>query len=604
MDKPAKPEEAKASPWPEESGSEQGFGATGVFQVVKAPDAASGPAAGSGLESYFPEYRAPEAPKPAPPPAPPPAPKPLAEPVVHKVVFGGGAESSPELLDRMRQASSERPPLAEKAPAAGPSGAGSGGFTELLRTLGSDSASPAPPAREMPPPQRPAQPSGFTSLLQTLNAPEAASVPAEAPMRAAPPAARSIPEEPRQAPAAPGSGGFTELLRTTTGGDAGLSAPAMQPPGPGEAPFFAGGAGAIPAPAESKPGTFTQLFGAVGGEATAPVPPASDRGSGDSSRGSPGSFTRMLSLEPQPPAREPDFQEERKPLPGSVNYGITPGMPGPAAPVRDPFAPPPAEAKPVESAPPGSGAGITRLIQMLDEPSKAPAARVEAAPVNPPQGAEPGVWTQTFASLSTPSEPAPPPAKAPAWAAPPMPAAAPPPAPAQFPGSPNEPVVHPAAAGPSEFTRILDASRMREMAMRGGSGAANLPQAPIPQAPAPLPPPPMPSYPLPAAPPMGGVQGMGAMPQPGLYPPPLPQPAAYPMSYAPPAAAMPAAGGSLPQPPGMYAPAPPPMPAAPQAPPVKPPDAGTGKLQQMVIVLLVVLIVLAVAILLVLLFKH
>jgi hypothetical protein len=46
------------------------------------------------------------------------------------------------------------------------------------------------------------------------------------------------------------------------------------------------------------------------------------------------------------------------------------------------------------------------------------------------------------------------------------------------------------------------------------------------------------------------------------------------------------------------------MPAAPQAPPVKPPDAGTGKLQQMVIVLLVVLIVLAVAILLVLLFKH
>src|ERR1035441_7174324 len=314
MDKPTKPEEAKASPRPEESGGDQGVGATGVFQVVKAPDAAAGPAAGSGLESYFPEYRAPEAQKPA-----PPAPKPLAEPMVPKAVFGAGAESSPELLDRMRQASAERPPLAEKAPAAGSSGAGSGGFTELLRTLGSDSPSPAPPAREMPPPQRPAQPSGFTSLLQTLNAP------------AAPPAARSIPAEPRQAPATSGSGGFTELLRTTTGGDAGSNAPAMPGPGPAEAPFFAGGAGTIPAPAESKPGTFTQLFGAVGGEVSAPAPPARDRGPADSSAGGPGSFTRMLSLEPQPPAREPDFQEERKPLPGSVNYGITPGMPGPAA---------------------------------------------------------------------------------------------------------------------------------------------------------------------------------------------------------------------------------------------------------------------------------
>ena len=599
MDKPTKPEEPKASPWPEESSSDQGFGATGVFQVVKAPDAAAGPAAGSGLESYFPESRAPEAPK----PAPPPAPKPLAEPVVHKVVFGGGAESSPELLDRMRQASAERAPVAEKPPAAGSSGAGSGGFTELLRTLGSDSAAAPPPAREMPPPQRPAPPSGFTSLLQTLNAPEAAAPPVEVPTQAAPYAARSVPEEPRRAPAASGSGGFTELLRTTTGGDAGASALPMQPPGPAEAPFFAAGAGAIPAPAESKPGTFTQLFGAVGGEASAPAPPASDRAAGDSSRGSPGSFTRMLSLEPQPPAAEPAFQEERKPLPGSVNYGITPGMPGPAAPVRDPFAPPPVEAKPAESNPPGSGFGITRLIQMLDEPSKPPAVRVEAAPVSPPRGAEPGVWTQTFASLATPSEPAPPPAKAPAWAAPPTPAVAAPPArEAQFPGGPNEPVVHSAApSGPSEFTRILDASRMREMAMRGGPGAANLPQAPLPQAPAPLPPPTMPSYPLPAAPPMGGMPGMGAMPQPGLYPPPLPQPPAYPMSYAPHAGAMPAAGGSLPQPPGMYAPAPPPMPAAPQAPPLKPADAGMSKL---VPVLLVVLVVLAVAILLVLLFKH
>ena len=405
------------------------------------------------------------------------APKPLAEPVVHKVVFGGGAESSPELLDRMRQASAERAPIAEKVPAAGSGGAGSGGFTELLRTLGSDSAPPPPPppAREAPAPARPAQPSGFTSLLQTLNAPEAAAPPV-----------RPVPEQPRPAPAASGSGGFTELLRTTAGADAGSGAAGLPAPGPAEAPFFAGAAGAVPAAAEGKPGAFTQLFGTFGSEASAPVPAASERGPAGASAAKADSFTRMLSLEPQPPAREPTFQEERKPLPGSVNYGITPGMPAQAAPVRDPFAPPPAEAKPVESTPPGSGAGITRLIQMLDEPSRPPAAPVEAPRVSPPQGKEPGAWTQTFASLSTPGEPAPV-AKAPAWASPPPPAATAPPArEAQFSASLNEPVVHPAAAsGPSEFTRILDASRMREMAMRGGAGAANLPQAPLPPAPLP-----------------------------------------------------------------------------------------------------------------------
>jgi hypothetical protein len=597
MDKATKPDGSNASPWPEESGSDQGFGATGVFQVVKTPEAPAGPAP-SGLESFFAENRAPEPAK----PLPPPAPKPLAEPVVHKVVFGGGAESSPELLDRMRLASAERAPLAEKAPAAGSGGAGSGGFTELLRTLGSDSAAPPPPppAREAPAPAHPAQPSGFTSLLQTLNAPEAAAPPV-----------RPVPEQPRTVPAPSGSGGFTELLRTTAGADAGPGAAGLAAPGAGEAPFFAGAAGAIPPPAEGKPGAFTQLFGAFGSEASAPVPAASERGPANSAAKA-DSFTRMLSLEPQAPAGEPAFQEERKPLPGSVNYGVTPGMAGPAAPVRDPFAAPAAETPPEESTPPGSGVGITRLIQMLDEPSRPPAVPAEAPRVSPPQGKEPGAWTQTFASLSTPGEPAPQAARAPAWASPPPAAAAAPPArEAQFPGGLNEPVVHPAASGPSEFTRILDASRMREMAMRGGAGAANLPQAPLPPAPpppapAPFSPPAMPSYPLPVAPPMGGMPGMGAMPQPGVYPPPLPQPPAYPVSYAPPAAAIPAVGGSLPQPPGMYAPAPPPMPAAPQAPPVKPPDGAPGKLQQLVPVLLVVIIVLLIALLVTVIFlmKH
>lgn len=590
MDKPTKPDGQNTPPWPEESGGEQGFGATGVFQVVKTPEAA-GPPDGSGLESFFPEYRAPEAPK----PAPAPQPKPLAEPVVHKVVFGGGAEISPALLDRIRRASAEKAAAAERAPDANSGGAGSGGFTELLRTLGSDAASPPPTAREVPAPQRPAQSSGFTSLLQTLNSPEQ------------PPSTGPLPEAPRPAPAASGSGGFTELLRTTAGGDAGLSAAPAQRPGAADPPIFGGAAGVVPAPTENKPGSFTQLFGTLGAEPSAPAPAPSGRAASSASGAGAGSFTRMLSLEPQAPSAEPAFLEERRPLPGSVNYGVTPGSATPAAPSRDPFAPAPlAEDKPVEATPAGGGMGITRLIQMLDEPAKPSAPRVEAAPASLPRGTEPGVWTQTFASLSTPNEPAAAPVPAPAWSSPPPPTAAPPAREAQFPGSSSGPAAPPvAASGPSEFTRILDASRMREMAMRGGPGEANLPPAP-PQAPTPPPPPAMPSYPLPAAPPMGGMQGMGGMPQPAVYPPPPPQPPAYPMNYGPPAGAMPAAGGSLPQAPGMYAPAPPPLPAAPPLPPPKPPEPATGKLQQMVPVMLAVIIVLLIALLVTVIFlmKH
>jgi hypothetical protein len=590
MDKPTTPDGQNPSPWPEESGPEQGFGATGVFRVVqdvKKPEPAPGP----GAESYFQEYRAPEAPKPVPPP--------LAEPVVHKVVLGAGAESSSELLDRMRLASAERASVPEKAPppAPAPGGQGSGGFTALLRTLESEPAPPAAAPKGTPAPL--AQSSGFTSLLRTLDAQETTATPAPEPVKTAPPPAqfaRPIPEEPVRTPAAPSPGGFTELLRTT-GGDFETSAPPMQRPGPGAAPAFGGTAGAIPAAPENKPGAFTQLFSSFGGEASAPAPVASDRAPADPSRGNAGSFTRMLSLEPQLAAAEPAFREERKPLPGSVDYGNTPGLGSPAAANRDPFAPAPVvESKPADSGPPGGSMGITRLIQMLDEPTTPAAPRVEPVPASPSREPGPGAWTQTFAALSTPGAPAAAPAAStPAWPSPPQPMpAAPLGREAQFPGGSSEPPARPSgASGPSEFTRILDASRMRELAMKGGSGGANLSQAP-PQAAAPPPPPAMPSYQVPPPPPMGG---MGAVPHPGAYPPPPPQAPAYPMSYGPP-------GGGMPQAPGMYAPAPPPMPAAPPPPAAKPPEPGAGKMQMLVPILLIVIVVLLVVILLIFLLKR
>jgi len=158
MDKPTTPGGSNPSPWPEESGSDQSFGATGVFRVVET----TAPPAGSAPEPWLQELRAQEPPKPLPPP------KPLAEPVVHKVVLGTGAENSPELLDRMRLASAERASVAEPPPAPASSGAGAGGFTALLRTLEEDSAAPAPAAPPAPAPRPPAQESGFTSLLLRL----------------------------------------------------------------------------------------------------------------------------------------------------------------------------------------------------------------------------------------------------------------------------------------------------------------------------------------------------------------------------------------------------------------------------------------------------
>ena len=603
MDKPTTPAGPNA-PWPEDSGSGQDFGATGVFGAVKAPEPVEGLAAGSGAEPDAQGNWAPEAAK----PQPVPGPKTLAEPVVHRVVFGGGAaESSPELLDRMRMASAERAPIAEKPPDPEPGGKGSAGFIELLRTLGSES--PAPAAAPAPETPRPAQDSGFTSLLRTLSAPEAGAAPAEYPMKTAQPAFRSIPEEPRRTPAAPAPGGFTELLRATPAEGEEFGSPQTHPPGLGEAPVAGGAAGVIPAPLENKPGEFTKLFSTFGGAgATPPAPAPVDRGTGDSSRGSAGSFTRMLSLEQQSTPAEPAYREEREPTAGSLDYGLTPQTAGPAEASRDPFSQPLPEAQPIQSTPPGGGSGITRLIQMLDEPSRAPAPRMEAAPESAPRGAEPGVWTQTFASLATPNEPAAPAAKAPDWAPPPPPGGTgyPVSREAGFPARLNEPAVStpPAASGtsgPSEFTRILDASRLREQSMRGGAAAGN--SVPPPQSFAPAPPPvQIPNYPVPVPPPMGGMHGMGGMPQPGVYPPPLPQTPVYPMNYGPHAGGMPVPGGAMPQLPGMYVPAPP-MPAIPPVPPMKPAEPGAGKV---LLVMGVVIIVLLVAILVTVVFlmKH
>jgi len=540
------------------------------------------------------------------------------------VVFGGGAaENSPDVLDRMRMATAERAAPADKAPgaelggkgaAAEPggvaSGQGSAGFTQLLRTLGSAPAAPAALARETPAMEKPrsTSDSGFTSLLQKLSTP-GLSGPAEETMRTPQPAPRAVPEEPKRAPAAPGASGFTELLRTVPGGAKDFAGPQAQPPRTDESSFAGGAAGAPPVRIDNGPGAFTKMFGTFGGAgASSSTPAPVERGTGDSASGSPGSFTRMFSVEQQSSAGQAPAYEERKSAAGNLEFGPALGTAGSAAPSRDPFSQSLPETQPIQGTPPSSGVGITRLIQMLDGPSKAPLPPMESAPASAPPAEGPGAWTQTFASLGK-SEAAAPATNVPEWASPQ--AAPPAPAPAvpreaSFPNSFNQPAVSASAApagstGPSEFTRILDASRMREMAMRGGQPAGSGTTGPAPpQSVAPVPAPPqMPGYSVPPPPPMGG------MPQPGGYAPPQPPPApGYPMSYPPHAGALP--GGSMPQQPAMYAPPPPPMPAPQPPAPPKPAEPGMGKMQQFVPLLLVLIIVLLVVLIVTVIFlmKH
>ena len=626
-------------PWEEDSNSGAGFGATGVFGRVEVPEEPK---------------QLPATPVPFTPPVAAPAGQAFAEPVVHKVVFGGGADESPtQLIDRIRMVSAERQSFAERPAAAAPGtqsgGQGSSGFTELLRTLGSDASAAAPAARATSGPEtRPAaQASGFTSLLQTLNAAQTPTAPMPIPaipVKAAQPEAPHFPAEAPRAALASGGGGFTELLRATDlagpepvfpqappaspwgaplggatplGGEnkpgaftqmfqnlgsAEASPPVSSSPPisteskPGAFTQMFGSLGSseaspamskpVPRPAEGEPGSFTQLFGGLG-SAEASAPASAPIETRDSSGSGPGSFTRMLSIEPPSSPPEATYREEAPALPGRMDYAQTPGKPDTNAPGQagqlseDPFARvAPESLPPIQSAPATGSVGITRLLQILDEPVSAPVPIATPPPVTPPAAAGPGLWTQTFEALAKPGAPAATPPAAPSWTPPPAPA---PPPVSQF--APPAPPAPPAASGPSEYTRILDASRMREIAMRGGANAAESAAAAPPKAAAPGMQ--MPGFPVsPPSVQVSGPQVSGFSAQPPSF------------SAQPPQV-------NTPQLPGMYMPQMPPAPA-PQPPAAKPPEAPPNKLQAYVPLLLVAIIVLLVVILVVVIFlmKH
>ncbi len=581
---PGGPDSTKSA-WPDDSGSDSSWGATGVFGQVK--DAEPAP---SGTPFSF-AVDSPAKPQPA------PVPSALTEPVVYKVGMGASGESSPEILDRMRHASEEKKPVPESpAPAYGGS---SGGFTSLLRTLGDEPAPvvtpPAPAAapawtpvpKPLPEAPRPVQDSGFTSLLRTLGSDEKAS-PAPAAAPAWTPVAKPLPEAPRPAQ---DSGGFTSLLRTlgteeSTGGPSVASQPPVapsyrpEPPKPAAQPSGTGGFtellritpdptpspssqrppdfhaapsgfGEPAAPSQSSGGAFTQLFSALGSDGSGAAPASESKSS----------FSGGYSASSQPLQSEP-YANRGGPAPNDFGYGRSPGGNASETPraSQEAFTPPP----PPLDAPPAQGgkAGLTQLIRLLDEPV-AQQPKPYVPPTQTLASSDPGSLTSQFSGMGVQSAAAP--------------QAAPPVAPQYTP---------PPSAGPSEYSKIIDASRFREQAMRGGA-AAGAPgaAAPPPQAPPP-PPPAMPNYAMPGMPP----------------PPQMPHYGAPPMQFG-------GGGAAAPPPPQFAYPQPPPMPvvAPPPPPPVPAATApAAGKMQQFVPLLLILIIFLLLGVLVTVIFllKH
>lgn len=605
---------------PSDSASAEGIGATGVFESVKSPETLDGPRARWEEEIVR---------KPAPVTEvgnarPSPIVEPLAEPVVHKVVLGGGhSTDSTQLLSRMRKASAEKapqvrtPPSNEAGDKAGTSGADTTGrdqsgpgFTQLLRSLGADSPAPAGSAKPnlassaYPPTQRDL----FLSDPSSTGTTQASERDSD-PLVTAKHTADSSGSEAAAGGAKPSEPGeFTKLLRATQYGSTDSHVFAMPDAVAGKGPEGSGTARSASSSSGNQPGEFTKLLSSLGGSAAPSSTPATyEPEMGHSSRGSGGSFTEMLAMEQKSAPIESEIFGDRKPATDHFNFDRPIPQHNPPAASQGPFASRElVDVQPDAQGPQGANPGITRLIQMLDSPSKSPSPVVEPPPASPAGQAGPGAWTRTFTSLDDSNEQP----GATAGQVPYRPVSQERPGSAAAAIGPGKETsgrfnerVAPASpplsgsAGPSEYTRIIDASRMRESAMASGHSAEAALQRPA----APAAPPQvqvqMPSYPISVSPGMVGMQGMGNLPHVGGVGSgqPLHVPG-YPMNIGPQGGSISVMGGSVSVTPGMHVPAIPPA-SAPLAPPAKQAATGMGKLQQYVPLLLIVIIFLLIGLL-------
>jgi hypothetical protein len=318
----------------------------------------------------------------------------------------------------------------------------------------------------------------------------------------------SVSAQPNSAVAAPpamsSAGSFTSLFRTAGPGSETPVAP------PAEVLF-------VPKQEASlSDGSFTELFRAIDPATAAPAtpplvqksytPPAPPAPSQ-----SPGSFTQMFAA----PSSTPPSGAAR-------DWGQTPQA-------EDKFAAPQYRSTtplPADLPRPDAGS-LTQLLRTLDQSDVVP-QRPSAAPPAPP-----GAFTSIYAAR----EPI---------ANQPERLSSPPAAPSGGYGSAAQ--GPPPESGPSDFTRILQASSMREQALQRGEQAA-APAAQAPAAAAPAAPPQMPAFPgqIPQFPHPNALPpvnfGVAAVPpaaqpvkgMPALTPPPWMQPPTPPVPATPPA---------------------------------------------------------------------
>ena len=494
--------------WQNDVGSGENPGVTGVFGAapISSVDSGADPVGNGSQEQRSTKHG--EIPGSAPQAGTSDGREGLQEPIVHNVVLGGNSATTPVNLLGLLRTNSAKPeltpglPFTESQggpptaafqpvpPSRSPSGQGSEGFTQLLHALSGDSSTvravEQPEAAKQvvvrPDSSMVGMETGFTSLLRTLNPDDRRDRKGEPPGPQAPQ---------RSSPTAEGAGGFTALLQgfSGVGPDSGERQPTPKPIYENPDPISPSSifvthtvAAKTSGSEQAPPGAFTQLFRALSPEATNPDAANASAGYPEHNRvslpsGDETSFSQIISTIGEGPYKPSTSGDE--PVPTAADYSHRPSLgrenASGSSQLQDGTTDWSRTAAP-QSVPSSRSGGLTQLLQTLDEPTKA-----SEAPVVPPFAGLEGVrsqeggslFTETYRKLDEPVElhpPAPTPSYPPASR---LSATQPYPSPfigGNFPNQrPSAPALPDLPGGPSDVTRILDASKLREMKRQGAA---------------------------------------------------------------------------------------------------------------------------------------
>ncbi len=421
---------------------------------------------------------------------------------------------------------SETPP-ATAAASLSDASKSAGSFTDLFQAIdsgNSTASSPAAPVAAIlsagtePVTSAPPSGDGSTQMFQAIDRGNASS--------SAPVISRSATEKAPVAPETQSAESFTQLFRAIESGASNIP--------PGVAPASANQPPNVPpiAPAAPSGASFTELFRAIdpdaGTSTPAPTPPVL-----------PSSMAAVPTHEAQPAG---SFTQMFRAVDSSSTAGDEPSRPpqnwGQTPPRAEPVAPPPQIVNPLAADQRSGGSSLTQLLRTLDQSDDPP------DPPNPTPVQPPGPFTSIYGERSSVGnqvermQPAP---ATPDFSQPPKTDVA----------SPGRSVLSEPAApagGSSDFTRILQASSMREQALKRGEQPIEPPQQPTPANP-PAAQPQMPGFPvgspqfphsnvLPplnfghgsATPPLQSFKGAPSLTPPQWMPPAPPPPTPAPVS--------------------------------------------------------------------------